>query len=243
MEFTLEGYKSVLQRLKDEGYGWGLFDGKPEGKKVYLRHDVDLFTDGVIPMAQAERELGFTSTYFFLSSSAAYNLLERETMKVVRGVTALGHKAALHIDASVYNEYEELAADVLRRYDFFSAYFTLEKAVSWHRPSRLALESPAPQGFTCTYGDRYFKDIMYVSDANRRKFWQEERMNEAIAKSMPIQFLTHPLWWHKTEMEADVLLEKYAEWQKGIAKEYLGETFKVFKALLEEQGFGGRDIP
>lgn len=243
MDFTYEGYGGLLRRLKEAGYGWGLFDGAPAGKRVYLRHDMDLYTDGAVPMAQAESDEGFVSTWFFLSSSAAYNLLERHTMGIMQRLAEMGHRLALHVDATFYADNDAMFEDIVRRYDYFSAYFPLERVVSYHKPTPAAIAGGAPAGFACTYDEAYFKDMMYISDANHRRFWLEPRLDEAVERKMPIQLLTHPLWWHRQDMELELLLERFAQWQEGIAREYLGETFKVFDALLKEQGFEGRQLP
>ena len=61
-------------------------------------------------------------------------------------------------------------------------------------------------GWVNAYSERYYgfsDNIAYVSDSNRREFWNEERMGNAIANGRNLTLLTHPVWWHHSALSSD----------------------------------------
>jgi hypothetical protein len=76
---------------------------KPPGKKlIAIRHDVDIALGLVLSLAEFEANLGFSSTYYFLTDTAPYRIWESD---VPRQLVKLGHEVGLHSD----HNYEQVA--------------------------------------------------------------------------------------------------------------------------------------
>ena len=50
---------------------------------VILRHDIDYSLDKAVALAELERELGVSSTYFVLLTSEFYNLLSKDNLSKI----------------------------------------------------------------------------------------------------------------------------------------------------------------
>ena len=84
---------------------------------------------------------------------------------------------------------------------------SLSRTFSFHRPAPWLLEQGIELGgWTNAYSEKYYglsERIVYVSDSNRREFWNEERMGNAIANGRNLTLLTHPVWWHHSALSSD----------------------------------------
>ena len=70
VDFTLAGYKAMLEELLKRGYQVKPFaDAEPEEKHLVLRHDLDMSVQAALPVAELEQELGVAATYFVLIRS------------------------------------------------------------------------------------------------------------------------------------------------------------------------------
>jgi hypothetical protein len=98
-DFTLNAYKQLLLALKEAGYAFYTFEdwcrGKASGKFVILRHDVDLKSQHSLFVAEIERELQISSSYYFRI------IPQSNDPKVIQKVVELGHEIGYH--------YEDLA--------------------------------------------------------------------------------------------------------------------------------------
>lgn len=231
MDFTYEGYREVLGRLRQAGYRHGFFGQAAQGKTLYLRHDVDADLYGVPALAAAEEAAGYRSTWFFLPGCPLYNLLSPEALAIVRKLAQKGHQCALHIDAAPFSEQAALQREIETQYAFWAGHLPLVKVVSFHRPSPTLFNDVTIPGFVNTYERRYFSDITYVSDSNRRLFWNETRLDDGIAAGRDIHLVTHPLWWHSTAMDAAQTGEAFIRSKALEARRGLAGTAKLYHEL------------
>ncbi|WP_422479455.1 hypothetical protein [Pleomorphochaeta sp. DL1XJH-081] len=232
MEFSYNQYHEILKMLMENKYvpqAIGIFQ---ENKKVlFLRHDVDIDYHGVLPMARIENELQITSTWYFLPDCPVYNLCSDPIKDIIKQLSEWEHTIGLHIDASQYSSFEDLADGLNRYFDFFSKVLPLSKTFSFHKPAKGLLANLHVQGWVNAYADEYFSNVVYVSDSNRRKFFYEDRLKNAITNNNPITLLTHPLWWHEEiadpEKTYELACEKIGSRAVG---EYLSKTCKLYSS-------------
>lgn len=81
MDFTLNRYKELLTALKGSGVAY------------QLRHDVDLWPERALRMAEVEKESGATATYYFREGDFDS---EAET---IRRIAAMGHSIGYHYES------------------------------------------------------------------------------------------------------------------------------------------------
>ena len=221
MKFTYENYINILKKLKENKYEFCFFNEKKENKKVYLRHDIDLDIIGAFKMAKIEHNLGIHSTWFIMPNNRLYNIMNQDVIKILEEITSLGHKLGLHIDASGYTKPEELGNDLNKYYNFYKDKIKLSKIFSFHVPNKELFENDVKvEGFINAYDKKFFKEITYVSDSNRREFLNEERFPDALENNESMQLLTHPIWWN----EENILKKDMRKYLRNCAKDNLVET-------------------
>ena len=198
-DFTLAGYRALMDALLDRGYQARRFsDADPDKKNLVLRHDLDMSIQAALPMAEIEHDLGITATYFVMVRSEMYNPLSPRSLSGLEGLARLGHDIGVHFDASLYpgvdsldgaaeGECAALEAVTGRPVEF----------LSFHRPAEelQGLERKIA-GRSHTYQPRFFNDMGYCSDS--RGGWHHGHPLEhaAVAEGRALQLLTHPIWWH-----------------------------------------------
>jgi hypothetical protein len=67
---------------------------RPEGKKIYLRHDMDSQIQRSLSMAEYEAKQGIVATYFALSFTDYWH--KPETFKLLREIQEMGHEIGWH---------------------------------------------------------------------------------------------------------------------------------------------------
>ena len=199
LEFSLDGYRGLLDRLSSRGYKTITFSevdpGAPPSALCLLRHDVDASTGLALRLAELEAERGVRSTYFVMIRSTLYNAFSRQAFEDVRRMVQLGHEVGLHIDAS----HPEARAAASAEAQIAQEMTWLESVTgrrvtsfSFHQPtSDLLARQIAVPGAVNAYGigDRFH----YVSDSNRD--WRGQNVLALIDAGAPLQILLHPMWW------------------------------------------------
>ena len=180
IDFTFRKYRELLLCLRKQGYIFITYEQYCEKKStlaqtdrwVILRHDVDKSPQQSLVMAELERELDITSTYYFRSVSQSYD------PKVISSIVALGHEIGYH--------YEDLSL----------AKGNLEKAFKHFQDELANLRMYYPVRTICMHGnpmskynehdlwkqydyralgiigesylDTDFADVFYLTDTGRR---------------------------------------------------------------------------
>jgi len=238
MEFTYKELKRVYDLLLRKGYRFSFFDDYNSKGRVYLRHDVDCSITMALKMANFEAENGFTSTFFIQPDNDFYNPLSQKALENLNRIAELGHKIGLHISPSNCQNQEDLVQYIDRTYNYFSRFLPVERIFSFHRPGSFdGWQSIEVSGFVNTYHSKYFKEIFYFSDSNRRKFISPDFL-EAPSTGKSIQFLIHPIWWSERGASPKVIsdhlfLENYQKTQRA-----LRENIRLFSKLLKDEAGG-----
>lgn len=203
--FSYDVYVAMLSRFRDAGYRFAAFPQAErllaEGRRfVLLRHDVDMDLERARQMARREADAGIAATYFFLVRTDHYNVFSGFGTESVREILGRGHHLGLHFDCAAYAGagVAGLRAGCSREAGLLEAWFHAPVAVvSYHRPNELVLSghpglsAPRPH----TYMRLFSKTIQYLSDSTGRWRYEYPPESEAFSRGLPIQLLTHPVWY------------------------------------------------
>ena len=224
LEFSIDGYLRLLDRLASRGYKpltFGELGSRAGSLVCLLRHDVDASTDFAVRMAELEAARGVRSTYFVMLRSSLYNLLSRQGCADVRRIIDLGHDVGLHFDAShpAAAQAASLAGQISRELEMLSSVTGRPvTAFSLHQPSRELLTErlDVPAAVNAYALDDEF---VYVSDSNRD--WRGRDVLALIDEGKPLQILLHPMWWmcqdpHVWDCWDSALLQNFSRQQEWL---------------------------
>lgn len=234
--FAYDFYLAKIANLLEKSYRIERFDSpyRPNGT-LYLRHDVDCDPLCAWSMAKIEATHGYKSTYFLQIDSDFYSLFCRENRRITHQIAEMGHLIGLHISPDYCKTIEELKNHIQSTMDYLTkSGLPFSPLVSFHRPGSFSgWEDLQLPGFINVYSKQYFKDIHYVSDSNRRRFWETSSFdaiqNDGSLKS--VQLLTHPLWWNTTEISAYEIAALLKTREIERTRKAFKENIKLFKSL------------
>lgn len=227
-EFTLGGYRALVEALMSRGYvvrGFG--DAQPDHQHLILRHDVDMTLESACRLATVEHELDVRATYFPLLRTEMYNAFSDQAAKQLGRLLDLGHEIGLHFDASIYGDQPdalELACG--RECDLLEKILGVPiRVVSFHRPAKQLMGRPGClAGRLHTYDPRFVQDMGYVSDSRGGWYYGHPLEHRAVASRRALQMLTHPVWWDSPGDESPV--------QK--LRKFLADRRQTLEAELEK---------
>lgn len=208
--FTEQGYRRLLNRLRDAGYAAAGFQDSPSGRHALLRHDVDVSPQRALRLAQIEAEEGIRSTFFMMTRSRFYNLAEPAVSSIVRNIRALGHTIGLHFDGEVFNRdvwrLETLDAAIRGEKVLIEAIVDGPiEVVTYHNPDQsnlLEFRGVTIGGLINGYSERLKEHYRYCSDSNG--YWRFQPMLDVIAEGHErLYLLTHPEWWTRPLSPSD----------------------------------------
>lgn len=233
-DFSYKSYSKLLEEFLATGYrttDYIQFDNKNTGR-LLLRHDIDITVFNCERISDIEAEKGFRSTWFFQPDNAFYNPLSPRSLRVLTKLSKY-HSLGLHIEPSFAQSAEGLTQFLNILYDFFSNFLPLEKVFSFHRPSKylreLNIEIP---GFVNAYSDIFTKEMVYISDSNRRCFWEQERIWNAMEKRSSINLLIHPIWWGEKSLNPEEILPRLELAGKRMARNVLSNNVSCFAEII-----------
>lgn len=230
LDFSYQSYGKLLRDLIANNYECSLIgETKTASKLLFLRHDVDTDYLGVLPLAAIEHSLGLRSTWYFLPDCPIYNLYSSDLKRVVRSLAEMGHQIGLHIDATQYENLEEMISSVESYYEFLNSFLPISRTLSFHKPADWLLNDVNIPNWTNAYQKEYYSEVTYVSDSNRREFWREERLPKAINENKSLTLLTHPLWWKETSKTSEELFDYTCRiLGNDVVRDYLKATCKRY---------------
>lgn len=210
--FSYSSYRALLKALLASGREpTDYFCAPSREGQLILRHDIDIDIFGCERLAVEEEALGASSTWFFQPNNDYYNPLSSQCLRILRALSER-HTVGLHIDPVLFSSPEQLEREISNIYTFYSGYFRLHPVFSFHRPAKYLTDASCPvEGFINAYDQRFMNDMIYMSDSNRRPFFEGERFAQATSSRRSAVLLTHPIWWHEDDMGDDELAEHLAE--------------------------------
>lgn len=197
-EFSPEAYAALIGAFRGLDYSFaGFADAEPQARQVIVRHDVDFSLDAAQAMAEAERRLGISATYFILLRSEFYNPLSEAGLATL-GRIASSHAVGLHFDAGLYPaDAGALDAAAARECEILAQILGRPvELVSFHRPAAgLIGEAARIGGRINAYGPRYIREMGYCSDSRGGWHHGHPLDHAAIRDRSALQLLVHPFWW------------------------------------------------
>ena len=97
-DFTLDIYHKLCISVMNAGFQIHRVNDylsssvKEEGKKIIMRHDVDLKPERALEMAKLEKSLGFNSTYYFRYINGVFN------EEIIKEISSMGHEIGYHYE-------------------------------------------------------------------------------------------------------------------------------------------------
>jgi hypothetical protein len=204
--FSYLGYERLLNVGIKNKYNFIPYQSVDEfgGKFCLLRHDVDADILSALQMAKMENKLGIRSTFFFMTRSVVYNLFSKVNSEMVKEIINLNHEVGLHFDASYWSNNNLLLNQVvINDVNYFESNFDIKvKVISFHQPSSEIISGDIIlENYINTYDTKYFKDILYISDSNKK--WKNQHPIDIFndPNVLNVQLLIHPMWWMTNEYE------------------------------------------
>lgn len=239
--FSRAEYRVLLEAMLNRGYGFVDLEGlASDGRVVFCRHDVDFSLTYAAEMAELEHAMGVQATYYVLVSTNMYNLARAESRTMLRRMADLGHRVALHFDATKYAEdresLEQAAADECGLLEAISG--SPVTSLSFHRPTRalLGLEGSFA-GRAHTYEPRFFSRVAYVSDSNGGWHHGHPLDHDAVKAGRAIHLLTHPIWWMQDEATSAIpAMERFRHNRGEALQRDLAGTVKQYREWLSQKG-------
>ncbi len=219
-------FSDILAKATAAGYSFARLDrAPPDGKVLFLRHDVDISPRNMLLMGGLAREQGVASNVFFQINAETYNIFSDEVLDIMRALRAAGHCVGLHIDEVRFGADEGV---IRRTIDWFSSCVApVDDVVSFHRPSAAVLGRPY-DSFINAYDPRFFRPDAYLSDS-RRSLAFLPTLAEWLGSGRPrIQLLLHPEWWTGINDDLGIWTELRARRQYELEQYLTTNCRKVF---------------
>jgi len=189
---------------------------------ILLRHDVDFAPQHSLEMAELEHEHGVASTFFVLVDGQFYDPLEREIVRQLRRIRALGHEVGLHFAVSSA-VHANAGDEVAFRLRVLSSILDADvRAYSQHDPVNAGFASvELPAGHdACVDPVQVVRDhdLLYVSDS--AMMWRRFTFDTALDQDRNLCLLAHPHSWMHPQDDYVAMIREFeaAELQKMSAR-------------------------
>ena len=231
-----ELYLDFLDQAKRRGFEFvrvsDLRPGAPPlpERFVALRHDVDFAPEFSLEMAELEHAAGVSSTFHVLVDGQFYDALERENVRRIRRMAALGHEVGLHFAVSSAVG-SDLGEDVAFRLNLLSEILGAPvRSYSQHDIVNAGVAEVAlPHGYEeCLDAVAAIRahDLLYVSDS--AMMWREHTFATALDAGRNLALLAHAhSWLHPEDDYIALIRDLEARQSAG-----LGERFDAFVDAL-----------
>jgi hypothetical protein len=160
---------------------------------IILRHDVEIDTKAALRLAKLEDKYKIHSTFFFLVSSYAYNIMTKENQKILHSLKNMGFEIGLHFDPSIYKTTSQKLLETYLRIET-NILESITKipifSISLHQPS-LHKQYILFNKYLNAYDKKIFSSEKYLSDS-RMKLPKNIFEFVKRVKKHPIQILIHP---------------------------------------------------
>ena len=135
--FSYDEYRKIIKSIQESGKQATFEEAIEMQEFVIMRHDVEFSVDRAYQLSKVEREMDFTSTYFFQWTNNSYNLLSRRNRVMIHEMHDDGHTIGLHFVVNELTDIEEIKEKIILEVKVLSSLlvFTID-AFSIHRPSK-----------------------------------------------------------------------------------------------------------
>jgi hypothetical protein len=208
---------------------------------VILRHDVDASLEAALKMATLEKSLGIRSTYFVLFSHKLYNLLEKDSLTMLKEISGQGHEIGLHYDVETYESYGQSMKKTLMKEVSLLENLLNKRcfSIACHNVSILNSEDPFKniKEYINAYDPRFCE--VYVSDSCRA--WRIEYLSRLLNFSFKRgQLLTHPFLWAEDVCERETVLYRLFEGIENRNRDYKLKWLEFWRKSLKINDYDKR---
>lgn len=229
MKANLIRYKQLIEAFLNAGYKTTPFvEAPPEKKGLLLRHDVDFDVQLANELGALENAIGVKSTFFFMLSSASYNLAEQNNVRIVMALKDAGHHISLHFDPTPYSDFK---AGLSKELGIFERLFDVTpECISIHRPNEYFLRYDSPiNKIRHTYQSIYCTTIKYFSDSQGNFNYGHPLESAEFANKRSIQLLIHPIWWVTDKSEPVSILHDFLDIRIDRFKRHMAANCKPYR--------------
>lgn len=224
--FTREAYSSLIVFLKSSYRIATVSEAYSTKRCLMLRHDVDVSLESALTMAGLDSELGVKSTFYVLFSNRHYNLLDKDSLRLLWEISALGHEVGLHYDLEAYRAYGTDVLETLEREIGLLGRLAGGRvaSVAPHNPSK---NDPLLRRACVNAYDSGLCDL-YVSDSSRA--WDLKSLNALLSlKHDRVQLLTHPFLWTEKACDLSEFVEDYLRRRGRREEAYFRELMETWE--------------
>lgn len=239
--FSKKSYAQLISLAKSNKYIISNFKQfsrniKKEQPIILLRHDCDLSLDAAVELAELEKELGISSTYFIQLYNEFYNPLSQSGRKSINYIKSCGHEIGIHWDS---RNYTDSNASGFKRDIEHIEEIIKSKVLSGSQHEPVQTRGMIAPLYLKHEAYRDYKDLQYISDSSMK--WREITPWDVIPKKISFQFLAHPFWW---TMKGKSRKDKFSYFsnisEKNISKKisryaYETETFLKIRKKLDNE--------
>ena len=213
MTFTFDEYRACLEiglKRFDRVTGAARFLSEPkstraDGSVLILRHDCERDLGKAVRMAEIEKYLGISASYFIRIHSEYYNLMLHRDRERVRNIAALGHEIGLHYEPSFYlRDGVEFIVGVKQDLAVLRMILDNETPMHTMSPHQPTLVAPdfaelERHGMVDLYAHDAFRTLSYFSDSGM--VWREKNLRQVVETEQRCQLLVHPDFWNDEEID------------------------------------------
>ena len=214
-------FLNIINLIKRKKYNFSRFDKSyKKNKIIYLRFDVDISPYNAKKIGELLSKKKISANFFFQINAETYNCFSREIIQIIKNLKKQNHCVGLHIDQNLIQ-----LSQIDDTIKWFSRNIcTIDKVVSFHRPSKLVIKKKF-KNFRNTYEKKFFNADTYVSDSRNNKEFIIKLSGLLHREEKQIQLLLHPEWWTKFR-EEKVIFEEILKRRNDELRQYLGHNFK-----------------
>ena len=217
-DFSYSYFIRLLEAARDQFRPYRLGDAGEAlaqpggGRRIFVRHDVDVDVPRALRMAEIETRQGVAATYYIMTASPMYRVQEHTSQ--IREIAALGHEVGLHFDCPAeYRAAEGRLEELHKSIDadcrvLEDAARLPVRSLSFHRPVASLLRGPLlVRGRVNAYAAPLME--WYLSDS--RGIWRAgEPLPQLLQNQGSIlQLLIHPIWWGEGHREPEDRLDDF----------------------------------
>ena len=231
-KFTHDSYIGLLRFLKAK-YSLITMSEAPTAKPPYLilRHDIDGSLEAAYQMAKIEYGMGLKASYFVLFSHKLYNILERDSLSMLRKISRLGHEIGIHYDLESFEDYSfdfvvslEKQVEMLEHLLGFKIY-----SICKHKSSLRAHELFDPFENT-RYLNASFPVLYDLTVKDSYRKWVKEYVEKLFSiKYKRVLLIIHPFLWTEDEVDRKTCLKILFNETKEKNEEYQRKWLELWE--------------
>ncbi len=205
--FSYKEYQDMIAIIKESGKAANFREAKGKDQFIIVRHDVEFSVDRAYALSKVEKEMDFSSTFFFQWTNNSYNILSKRNRDIITKMHEDGHVIGLHFALNGLTDIEVIKKQIEREIKAWNTMLEFHvDTFSIHRPPNSVLAANIEiEGITNAYAQEFFTyaeqiedgselQVKYLSDAQHRwNYGIPDR--QTLLLNDKVQVLTHPYSW------------------------------------------------